>query len=87
VQPKCGLQRIEGKINRKGDLKMGKALGWLIKLPFVLVLVALAIALGLVGVVLSLLGVVLIPVLGIGLLILPVGLLFLWAAKVTAKAI
>jgi hypothetical protein len=66
---------------------MCEALGWLIKLPFVLVIVALTIALGLVGVVLSLLGVALIPVLGIGLLILPIGLLFLWAAKVTAKAI
>jgi hypothetical protein len=66
---------------------MGEALGWLIKLPFVLVIVVLALALGLVGVVLSLLGVALNPVLGIGLLILPVGLFFLWAAKVTAKAI
>jgi hypothetical protein len=66
---------------------MCEALGWLIKLPFVLVIVVLAIALGSVGVVLSLLGVALIPVLGIGLLILPVGLLFLWAAKVTAKVI
>ena len=66
---------------------MFEALGWLIKLPFVLVIVALALTLGIVGVVLSLLGVALTPVLGIGLLILPIGLFFLWAAKVTAKAI
>jgi hypothetical protein len=66
---------------------MFEALGWLIKLPFVLVIVALALTLGIVGVVLSLLGVALTPVLGIGLLILPIGLFFLWAAKVTARAI
>ena len=66
---------------------MFEALGWLIKLPFVLVIVALALTLGIVGVVLSLLGLALTPVLGIGLLILPIGLFFLWAAKVTAKAI
>ena len=52
----------------------------LIKLPFVLVGVVLAFALGLVGVFLSVLGAVLTPVLGIGLLILPVGLAFILIA-------
>ena len=58
---------------------------WLIKLPFVLLAVALMVALGLAGVVISLLGVGLIPVFGIGLLILPIGLVFLLVAWVIAK--
>jgi hypothetical protein len=58
---------------------------WLIKLPFVLVAVALTFALGLVGVILSLLGVGLTPVLGVGLLILPIGLVFLFAAWLIGK--
>jgi len=58
---------------------------WLIKLPFVLVAIALMIALGLVGVVLSVLGVALVPVLGVGLLIVPIGLVFLLAAWVIAR--
>ena len=49
---------------------------WLIKLPFVLLAVVLAVGFGLIGGVLSLLGVCLIPV----LLILPFGLVFLLAA-------
>lgn len=59
---------------------MLKLLFWLIKLPFVLVGVVLAFALGLVGVILSVLGAVLTPVLGIGLLTLPVGLAFILIA-------
>jgi len=58
---------------------------WLIKLPFVLLLVVLMVALGLVGAIISLLGVCLIPVLGIGLLILPLGLFFLLAAWLIAR--
>ncbi len=58
---------------------------WLIKLPFVLLAVALMVVLGLAGVVISLLGVGLIPVFGIGLLILPIGLVLLLVAWVIAK--
>ena len=58
---------------------------WLIKLPFVLVAVALVIALGIAGVILSLLGVGLTPVFGVGLLILPFGLIFLVVACLIAK--
>jgi hypothetical protein len=68
---------------------LGKLLGWLIKLPILvaveLMLLALAIAFAVLGVLLVVLGVVLAPV-GVGLLILPLGLIFLWAAvKITVK--
>lgn len=58
---------------------------WLIKLPFVLIGIALMLALGLAGVIVSLLGVCLIPVLGVGLLILPIGLAFLLVAWLIAR--
>ena len=64
---------------------MGELLVWLIKLPFLLVALVLALALGLVGAVLSVLGVVLTPVLGIGLLILPFGLVFLFVAGLIGR--
>ena len=64
---------------------MGELLVWLIKLPFLLVALVLALALGLVGAVLSVLGVVLTPVLGIGLLILPIGLVFLYVAGLVGR--
>ena len=60
---------------------------WLIKLPFVLVAVVLAIALGIVGCVLSILGVGLTPVFGVGLIILPIGLILLFAAWLIAKVV
>ena len=60
---------------------------WLIKLPFVLVAVVLAIALGIVGCVLSILGVGLTPVFGVGLIILPIGLIMLFAAWLIAKVV
>ena len=59
---------------------MGEVLVWLIKLPFVLVALVLALALGIVGGVLSILGVILTPVFGIGLLILPIGVVFMAVA-------
>jgi len=65
--------------------KMGEALAWLIKLPFVLVIVVLALALGLVGGIVSLVAVLLTPVLGVGLLILPVGLILLWVAGLLGR--
>jgi hypothetical protein len=64
---------------------MGELLVWLIKLPFLLVALVLALALGLVGALLSVLGVVLTPVLGIGLLILPIGLVFLYVAGLVGR--
>ena len=64
---------------------MGEALAWLIKLPFLLVIVVLSLALGLVGGIVSLVAVLLTPVLGVGLLILPIGLALLWAAGLLGK--
>ena len=60
---------------------------WLVKLPFVLVAIVLAIALGIVGCVLSILGVGLTPVFGVGLIILPIGLILLFAARLIAKVV
>ena len=60
---------------------------WLVKLPFVLVAIVLAIALGIVGCVLSILGVGLTPVFGVGLIILPIGLILLFAAWLIAKVV
>jgi hypothetical protein len=64
---------------------MGEAIAWLIKLPFVLVIAIVALALGLVGGIVSLVAVLLTPVLGVGLLILPVGLVLLWVAGLLGR--
>ena len=64
---------------------MGEAIAWLIKLPFVLVIAIVALALGLVGGIVSLVAVLLTPVLGVGLLILPVGLVLLWFAGLLGR--
>ncbi len=53
----------------------------LIKLPFVIVALVLALLLACVGIVVSLLGISLIHVFGVGLLILPFGLLLLLFAS------
>ena len=72
----------------QGEVKtMEGFLIWLIKLPFVLVAIVLAIALGIVGCVLSILGVGLTPVFGVGLVILPIGLILLAAAWLIAKVV
>ena len=72
----------------QGEVKtMKDFLVWLIKLPFVLVAIVLAIALGIVGCVLSILGVGLTPVFGVGLVILPIGLILLFAAWLIAKVV
>ena len=64
---------------------MGELLVWLIKLPFVIVAVALAFVFGLVGGIVALLGLVLTPVLGVGLLIIPIGLAFLFLAGLIGR--
>jgi hypothetical protein len=64
---------------------MGEALAWLIKLPFVLVIAVVALALALVGGIVSLVAVLLTPVLGVGLLILPIGLALLWFAGLLGR--
>ena len=64
---------------------MGEALAWFIKLPFVLIIAALAVTLGLAGGIVSLVAVLLTPVLGVGLLILPIGLVLLWAAGLLGR--
>ena len=64
---------------------MGEAIAWLIKLPFVLVIAIVALALGLVGGIVSLVAVLLTPVLGVGLLILPIGLVLLWVAGLLGR--
>lgn len=53
----------------------------LIKLPFVLLLLLLALVLAVTGILVSLLGIALVPAFGIGLLILPIGLLLLLLAN------
>ena len=64
---------------------MGEAIAWLIKLPFVLVIAVVALALALVGGIVSLVAVLLTPVLGVGLLILPIGLVLLWFAGLLGR--
>ena len=90
-----GVARVAGARNPRpspcvyqGEVKtMKDFLIWLIKLPFVLVAIVLAIALGIVGCVLSILGAGLTPVFGVGLIILPIGLILLFAAWLIAKVV
>jgi hypothetical protein len=60
---------------------------WLVKLPFVLIAVALILAFGITGCLLSVLGVGLTPVFGVGLIILPIGLILLGLAWLIGKAL
>lgn len=56
---------------------LGRLIVGLIKLPFVLIALVLAMVFAILGILVSLLGISLIHAFGLGLLILPVGLLLL----------
>jgi hypothetical protein len=60
---------------------IGRLIVALIKLPFVLVIFLVAMALAITGILVSMLGISLVPAFGIGLLILPIGLILLLIAN------